>query len=127
MNEADIQPYRQRLLTLAARLRGDVSRLQGEALGASGRRAAGEGPSGTPVDQEDLSSREADEELSLTLLGTEEQTLEEIAAALERIKQGSFGYCLECGKVLPRERLRAVPYTRYCVACANRHEAETLP
>ncbi len=46
--------------------------------------------------------------------------LEEIKGALERIDRGTFGRCEECGGVIPKGRLKALPYARYCVKCARK-------
>ena len=54
----------------------------------------------------------------------QDQTLQEIAAALNRIERGTYGRCEECGTEVSRERLQAIPYTRWCVACARRSEGE---
>lgn len=35
--------------------------------------------------------------------------------ALQRIEQGNYGYCAECNKEIPLERLEAIPYAKYCV------------
>jgi DnaK suppressor protein len=56
--------------------------------------------------------------------------LEEIEDALKRIDKGTFGLCegcLEQGKppskaAIPKARLNAVPYARYCVECARKRE-----
>ena len=62
-------------------------------------------------------------ENTLRLLANEGQLLGEITAALERLDKGTFGRCEECGgPIQPRERLRELPYTRYCVECARKVE-----
>ena len=40
--------------------------------------------------------------------------LTEIREALERLKAGTFGKCLECGLDLPEGRLQAIPWAKYC-------------
>jgi hypothetical protein len=45
--------------------------------------------------------------------------LYEVEAALSRIKDGSYGICEMTGKPVPAERLRAVPWTRYCRTAAE--------
>jgi DnaK suppressor protein len=40
--------------------------------------------------------------------------------ALAKLDEGSYGRCDECGRVIPEERLEAVPWTPYCVACSER-------
>lgn len=49
-----------------------------------------------------------------------QQDLEDVAAALERMEDGSFGACEVCGEAIPLERLRVRPMARTCVACASR-------
>ena len=43
--------------------------------------------------------------------------VEVLEEALLRLETGGFGICLQCGKKIPKERLEAVPHTRYCVPC----------
>ncbi len=37
--------------------------------------------------------------------------------ALNRIEEGSYGVCINCGKEIPKARLEAVPHTQLCVPC----------
>ena len=80
----------------------------------------------TPGEGIDVSSEEgfADsaqataERSSLISLVEQHQTARrEIADALERIEQGTYGKCERCGEEIPFERLEALPSTRLCVAC----------
>ena len=48
----------------------------------------------------------------------------EVDAALDRLRRGTYGVCEESGKVIPDERLRAVPWTRYTREVAERHERQ---
>jgi len=43
--------------------------------------------------------------------------LKAIDAALERIRQGTFGECLNCGQDINAKRLEAIPWVRYCITC----------
>ena len=45
-----------------------------------------------------------------------------IAAALKRIDDGEYGYCLSCGDPIPEQRLTIDPAAPQCVACATRSE-----
>jgi RNA polymerase-binding transcription factor DksA len=107
MTDGDVQTYRRRLVALAGRLGGDVSQLRDEALLGAGREAGGV-LSDSPTDSADLGNREAEEDITLALLGAEEQTLAEVHAALARIARGTFGRCEACGKRIRSERLAAV-------------------
>jgi DnaK suppressor protein len=46
-----------------------------------------------------------------------------IAAALRRIEEGEYGYCLSCGDLIPEPRLTIDPAAAQCVDCASRSEA----
>ena len=45
--------------------------------------------------------------------------LEDIDAALQRIQDGRYGTCLNCGGPMGLQRLRAIPEARYCLACSG--------
>jgi DnaK suppressor protein len=48
--------------------------------------------------------------------------LAQVRRALERMKEGTFGECAECGTEIGAKRLEAVPWTRYCIACQEKAE-----
>jgi DnaK suppressor protein len=37
--------------------------------------------------------------------------------ALQRIQHGTYGFCSECGSLIDKERLEAVPHAHQCVKC----------
>lgn len=49
----------------------------------------------------------------------EGQELDKINQALERIENGSYGVCVECGEEISDSRLKAVPFSSVCIHCAN--------
>lgn len=51
--------------------------------------------------------------------------LQHLDEALNRIENGTFGFCVACGKKILKERLEAVPHTRYCVPCKLRLEGRS--
>lgn len=46
--------------------------------------------------------------------------------ALERIRNGTFGECVQCHEELQQKRLEAVPWTRHCLACQEKQEQGML-
>lgn len=42
-----------------------------------------------------------------------------IKAALQRIDEGEYGYCVKCGAEIGEERLDVLPYTPFCRDCAQ--------
>src|SRR5437763_15602542 len=118
MNSTEMSTYRHQLLALRNQLNGDVSHLSDEALRKNGD--AGGGLSNTPIHMADLGTDNFEQEFTLSLIQNEEQVLVEIAEALNRINQGAYGKCEECGAPIPKARLQALPYTRHCVNCARK-------
>jgi len=72
----------------------------------------------------DIASDERERELSLMLGDRERKKLAEIDLALERIKEGTYGVCEECGEPVGEKRLEVLPFTRVCVDCQSRIERE---
>lgn len=54
-----------------------------------------------------------DRDFALSLVANEQEALAEIEAAIQRIKAGNYGVCEHTEKPIPKERLLAVPFTRY--------------
>src|SRR5205085_1502499 len=84
ITQAEVESYRKRLVSLRDRLSGDVSHLTEEALRKTGGEASG-GLSNMPLHPADLGTDNFEQEFTLSLLQNQEQVLQEIADALERI------------------------------------------
>jgi len=54
------------------------------------------------------------------------QLLQLVEEALGRIREGSYGECVNCGNELNAKRLEAVPWTRYCINCQEKVEQGLL-
>jgi RNA polymerase-binding protein DksA len=119
MTKPELDTFRQILLNLRSRLNGDVSHLADEALRAMGGEASGS-LSNAPLHMADLGTDNYEQEFTLGLLQNQEQALQEISQALDRIDKGAYGRCEECGNPIPKARLQALPHTRHCVACARK-------
>lgn len=122
MNKSEMNAYRERLLALRARLRGDVSQMADAALNRNRSESNGD-LSSMPIHMADLGSDNFEQEFTLTLMESEGGTLALIEAALERIEDGVYGQCEECGARIPKTRLNALPYATMCIKCASQLEA----
>lgn len=121
MKKADLESFKAQLLCLQARCNGDVSQLTDEALRKNRQDASGD-LSVVPIHMADVGSDNFEQEFTLSLLENEEGVLDLIDGALARIEAQTFGRCEECQADIPSERLKALPYTPYCVACARKLE-----
>ncbi len=121
MKKTEMKPYREQLLSLRARLRGDVSQMADATL--KKRRSEANGDlSSMPIHMADIGTDNFEQEFTLSLMETEEGTLDLIETSLERIEEGTYGQCEECGVKIPKTRLKAIPYASLCVKCATEQE-----
>ena len=72
------------------------------------------------MDMADAATDENDRDLALGKLSAEQDALNEIEQAIQRIHNGTYGICEMTGKPIPLARLNAIPWTRY----AARAEAQ---
>lgn len=75
-------------------------------------------------DPTDRATLESERNFTLRIRDRERKLISKIKEALERLDQGTFGICEECGEDISRERLRARPVTTLCINCKKRQENE---
>jgi len=73
----------------------------------------------TIADMYDLADDERERQFSILLCDRDREKLLQIDEALERIEEGSYGICEECGSKISEKRLQVMPFARYCVPCKN--------
>jgi DnaK suppressor protein len=114
----DLSHFKLLLLEKRAEIIGDVSSMENEALKKSRLDAAGD-LSSMPIHMADIGTDNYEQEFALGLLDSERKLLREINDALQRIEDGTYGTCEGTGEQIPRARLEASPWARYCVAYAR--------
>lgn len=118
----EVESFRQVLVDLRARLRGDLDQMTDEALRRDQPDSSGN-LSNVPLHMADVGTENYDQEFTLGLIENEQGTLEQVHEALDRINAGTFGRCQECSEPIARPRLQALPYTRHCIQCARELES----
>jgi DnaK suppressor protein len=121
MKKADTKAFREQLLALRARLRGDVNGMAEAALKKTRSESNGD-LSSMPIHMADIGSDNFDQEFTLALMETEEDILDRIETALERIEDGVYGQCEECNGAISKARLQAIPFAPLCIKCAQKNE-----
>lgn len=130
MKKSEFDEFRNLLLILQARVRGDVQQLTDEALSG----AEGNGDSKSPTHLAELGTDAYERDFALRVVENDQEMLDEITAALKRIDEGTYGVCESCQEAgrapsrsnIPKARLKAIPYARNCVACERKREELTI-
>ncbi len=114
----DLQPYKEQLIRMRARLRGDVTAMADATLKRTRTESSGD-LSSMPIHMADIGSDNFEQEFTISLMQNDEGVLDQIEGALERIEAGTYGACVECGARIPKTRLNALPFTPHCIKCAS--------
>jgi len=73
-------------------------------------------------DLADMASNDIDA-MTLEAVGAKDKLrLQGIEAALARLENGKFGICAACGSRIQEERLKAIPYSVFCISCQSSSE-----
>jgi RNA polymerase-binding transcription factor DksA len=97
------------LMNLRHSLKGALGQRSNETLGASARESSGE----LSINSADSGSESFNRDVALSMVATEQEALEEIEDAIDRIFDGTFGICQETEKPIKKSRLKVVPFTRF--------------
>lgn len=71
----------------------------------------------------DMASDTYERDFSLNIVSGERKMLLQIDEALKRIKDKAYGFC-NCGKMIKKARLKAIPYAGHCTKCQDKLEKE---
>jgi DnaK suppressor protein len=117
MDKKKLEAFRKKLEERQQALRKAVSRTEED---------------GRIADQDsaqDIADRAASsytKEFLFSVSNNDRQLLQMVETALQRIREGSFGECVNCGNEINAKRLEAVPWTRYCIECQEKLEQGLL-
>jgi len=114
LSAADIRKFQEMLLAKRNEILGNVTSMESEAL----RRERSD-LSNLPIHMADLGTDNYEIENIIGLMSSERKMLSEIDEALGRIAEGTYGICEGNGEPIPKLRLNAIPWARYCVPCAT--------
>ncbi len=121
LTAAEIEKFRALLLAKRSEILGNVTTIEDETFKKERSEL-----SSMPFHMADAGSDNFEQEFALDLMDSEKKMLAEINDALRRIEEGTFGVCEGRGEAIPKTRLNAIPWARYCVACAELKEKGRL-
>jgi DnaK suppressor protein len=114
LTQSEIQRYQAILLAKRSEILGNVSIMQHETLMRERSDL-----SNMPIHMADAGTDNYEIENTLGLMDSERKLLLQIYEALERIEDGTYGICAGDGKAIPKQRLEAIPWAKFCVGCAS--------
>lgn len=118
MEKKKLETFKKRLETRQQELRRTVHRTQADGRTADEDTAA--------ADIADRAASSYNKEFLFSQSNNERALLQMVDNALARIREGSFGECIHCGKEINSKRLEAVPWTRHCIDCQEKLEQGSL-
>jgi DnaK suppressor protein len=118
MDKKKIEYFKKRLETRQHDLSRAVSRTQQDGRTADEDAAA--------ADIADRAASSYTKEFLFSQSNNDRQLLQMVETALSRIREGSFGECIACGKEINAKRLEAVPWARHCIECQEKAEKGLL-
>jgi DnaK suppressor protein len=117
MDKKKLESFRKRLETRQQDLRRMVNRTQQDGRNADENIAQ---------DIADKAASSYNKEFLFHQSNADRQLLQMVETALVRLREGSFGECISCGKEINAKRLEAVPWTRHCIECQEKLEKGLL-
>ena len=117
MDKKKLEAFKKKLEERQQALRRTVSRTEED-----GRVADQD----TAQDIADRAASSYTKEFLFSQSNNERQLLQMVETALQRIREGTFGECVNCGNEINAKRLEAVPWTRYCIECQEKMEQGLL-
>ena len=122
LDQEFIDNQRQRLIDL----RDELTRLR-DGLDEDEVELEGGGDDFSETDSGDMSQSIFDREMDASVGEGIERRLGEVARALQKIEEGTYGVCDDTGEEIPRGRLEAVPEAIRTVEAQQRFERERRP
>jgi DnaK suppressor protein len=117
MDKHSNAPFKQQLLTQRILLLEQIALLRGGAVGRAQASAEHFAPN-----QDSTAQTACERDLELALDAREVAELDDIDRALQRLEDGIYGLCADCGADIPGARLQAAPATLRCLACQAKSE-----
>ncbi len=112
MNEKDLQLLKEQLEGIKNDISTDVEQTLTEM----------ESQGGNIPDPTDRATVESDRSFELRIRGRERKLMDKVDEALDRLEDGTYGICKECGEDIAFKRLQARPVATFCIDCKTKQE-----
>jgi DnaK suppressor protein len=68
-------------------------------------------------DTVEFAAKTAEQDVAVAAANLRRRTLKEVENALRRVSKGTYGICEMCSEEIPPNRLKAIPWARFCLTC----------
>lgn len=120
-NKKELADFKKLILKKKEEILEGIKHISEDALKKSQKDASGD-ISGYTYHMADVATDTYDREFSLGLASNDREALYELDDALKKIDEGTFGICENCKSLIAKNRLKAIPSARLCVACQEKKE-----
>lgn len=123
VDKKELAKFKELLNVYRKKIGEGLEHIEKDNLNRSQKDASGD-LSGYSFHMADMATDNFDREFSLDLASNEQDLLNRIDEALDKISDGTFGKCENCNKVIAVKRLKAVPYAKLCIKCKEEEEKQ---
>ena len=120
LTKKDLTELRERLIMHLKQLQGDVAMMEEDI--DSSRKSSGSF-SKIPTHPSDIGGDNFEQDFTYERIQAEGDELGDIQKALDKIEAKTDGVCEMCGCNIPKQRLLALPFCRYCIECQEKEES----
>ncbi len=117
MDKKKLESFKKRLETRQQELRRTVTRTQQDGRSAD---------EDTAQDIADRAASSYTKEFLFSQSNNDRGLLQLVEEAIQRLEEGRFGLCVQCGGEMQHKRLEAVPWARHCIPCQEKQEQGLL-
>ncbi|QVL34047.1 TraR/DksA family transcriptional regulator [Telmatocola sphagniphila] len=109
--------YRSRLQSLLQKFEKARDSVSRDLTDSPNHPEESDAPDPSSTNSSDQRDHQPDQQVAVGSLLVEVHLADKIDAALQRLQNGQFGLCAQCGKAIDTNRLEIIPYARCCVDC----------
>jgi len=120
MDKKQLEGYRKLILKMKENILHDIKNMTSAESGSA--KDSSVDVSSHALHMADVATDMYDREFNLGLASNDRELLSRLEAALKRIHDKHYGHCTGCKKSIPAARLKAIPYTEYCLKCQEKME-----
>jgi DnaK suppressor protein len=115
-SQKDLQHFRNIILEQRKEIMEEIATLRESMMDTTTGEYTGENSSYS-IHMADQGGEQMDREITFLFASREGKYLRYLEEALQRIESGQYGICRDCGSLINKERLEAVPIAQQCIKC----------